>query len=108
MPIVSTTIDFLDYVFYDREGAKDYYELSVWEKRLKELASCGIKKVYLRVNVCGATLWPSNVSPQYGKNGRVHWMHGLRMALSTASRCLGTASMRSRRSSLAGKSMASH
>ncbi len=83
MPIVSTTIDFLDYVFYDREGAKDYYELSVWEKRLKELASCGIRKVYLRVNVCGATLWPSKVSPQYGKNGRVHYNYkeqGMRLA----------------------------
>ena len=82
-PIVSTTIDFLDYAFYDMEGAKDYYELSVWEKRLQELASCGITKVYLRVNACGATLWPSKVSPQYGQNGRVHYgdkERGMRLA----------------------------
>ena len=82
-PIVSTTIDFLDYAFYDREGSQDYYELSVWEKRLQALASCGITKVYLRVNACGATLWPSKVSPQYGKDGRVHYNakeQGMRLA----------------------------
>ncbi len=82
-PIVSSTIDFLDYAFYDEEGSKEYYELSAWEKRLKDLASCGITKVYLRVNACGATLWPSKVSPQYGKNGRVHYgdkERGMRLA----------------------------
>ena len=82
-PIISTTIDFLDYAFYDQEGSSEYYELEVWEKRLQELASCGIKKVYLRVNACGATLWPSKVSPRYGANGRVHYNYkeqGMRLA----------------------------
>ena len=76
VPIVSTTIDFLDYAFYDQEGSSEYYEMEVWEKRLEELAACGIKKVYLRVNACGATLWPSKVYPRYGFNGRRHYGSG--------------------------------
>ena len=64
-PLVSTTIDYLDYVFYDKEGPADVYPLEVWEKRMKEMADYGIRKVYLRVNVCGVTLWPSKVSAQY-------------------------------------------
>ncbi len=82
-PIVSTTIDFLDYAFYDMEGAADHYELAVWEKRLQELAACGITKVYLRVNILGLTHWPSKVSTQYGTGGRVHYgdkVRGMRLA----------------------------
>ena len=70
---VSTTIDYLDYVFYDREDGHDWYPVEVWETRLKEIADCGIRKIYLRVNACGLTLWPSKVSAMYGQDGRMHF-----------------------------------
>ena len=70
---VATTIDFLDYVFDDRGDGHDWYPLERWEERVKEIADCGIRKVYLRVNVCGLTLWPSRVSAQYGQDGRMHY-----------------------------------
>ncbi|MCR4572688.1 MAG: hypothetical protein K5787_02885 [Lentisphaeria bacterium] len=72
-PRVSATIDFLDYVFFMHKGPEDYYPLEEYEKEIKQLADAGIKKIYLRVNVCGLTHYPSKVSAQYGENGALHW-----------------------------------
>ena len=72
-PQVSATIDFLDYVFFRHKGPEDYYTLEEYEKEIKQLAEAGIKKIYLRVNVCGLTHYPSKVSAQYGENGALHW-----------------------------------
>ena len=72
-PRVSATIDFLDYVFFMHKGLEDYYPLEEYEKEIKQLAEAGIKKIYLRVNVCGLTHYPSKVSAQYGENGALHW-----------------------------------
>ncbi len=72
-PRVATTIDFLDYVFYDLADGHDYYPLEVWEKRLKDLSEQGVEKLYFRVNVCGLTLYPSNVSAIYGEENGRHW-----------------------------------
>ncbi len=72
-PIFSTTLDFLDYCFFDKEGGDELFPLEVYEKRLKECADAGIKKVYLRVNCLGLTLYPTKVSIMYGDNGQFHW-----------------------------------
>ena len=73
-PIISTTIDYLDYVFFDeRTLGKSYYPLEIYEQRIKEMAEGGIKKIYLRVNVCGTTHYPSKVSALYGENDAFHW-----------------------------------
>ena len=71
-PRVATTVDFLDYAFFDSLGAADHYELSAWEQRIRELADAGISKIYLRVNVCGLTLYPTKFSAIYGANGAWH------------------------------------
>lgn len=75
-PRVATTVDFLDYAFFDSLGAVDHYELSAWEQRIRELADAGISKIYLRVNVCGQTLFPTRVSAIYGADGAFHWNEG--------------------------------
>ncbi len=75
-PRVATTVDFLDYAFFDSLGAADHYELSAWEQRIRELADAGISKIYLRVNVCGQTLYPTRVSAIYGADGAFHWNEG--------------------------------
>ena len=72
-PQISATIDFLDYVFFMHKGPEDYYPLEEYEKELKQLADGGIRKIYLRVNVCGLTHYPTKVSAQYGTNGALHW-----------------------------------
>ena len=72
-PQVSATIDFLDYVFFMHKGPEDYYPLEEYEKELKQLADAGIRKIYLRVNVCGLTHYPTKVAAQYGDNGALHW-----------------------------------
>ena len=43
-PRVATTVDFLDYAFFDSLGAADHYELSAWEQRIRELADAGISE----------------------------------------------------------------
>ena len=71
---VATTIDFLDYAFYDRsDGNQEYYPLEAYEQRIREMAEGGIDKIYLRVNVCGLTLYPTRVAAIYGEGGRFHW-----------------------------------
>ena len=72
-PIFATTVDFLDYCFYDHEGGDEIFPLEVYEKRLKACADAGIKKIYLRVNCLGLTLYPTKVSVMYGENGQFHW-----------------------------------
>ncbi len=69
---VSSTIDFLDYVFYDMPKGSSVYPLDHWEKRIAEMAAGGIDRIYLRVNVCGLTLYPSKVCTRYGERGRFH------------------------------------
>jgi len=72
-PVVGTTLDYLDYVFYDKLGAKEIYPLEVYEQRLREIAETGIKRVYLRVNCCGVTLYPTKVTRLYGDDFAWHW-----------------------------------
>ncbi len=72
-PVFATTVDFLDYCFYDYEGGDDLFPLEVYESRLKACADAGIKKIYLRVNCLGLTLYPTKVSVMYGDNGQFHW-----------------------------------
>ena len=71
-PVISTTIDFLDYVFYDRSGPAEYYPLEQYEKHLREIAESGISKLYLRVNVCGLMLYDSPTSGWYGSRDGDH------------------------------------
>ena len=65
---IATTIDFLDYVFYDNKNKSgaDYYPLEVYEQRIKEIADAGVQKIYLRVDCLGLTLYPAEVSGLYG------------------------------------------
>ncbi len=73
-PMFSSTIDYLDYVFFDKLAAgKEYYPLEIYEQRIREMAEGGVKKIYLRVNVCGTTHYPSEVSALYGEDGAFHW-----------------------------------
>jgi len=72
--IFATTIDFLDYCFFDEASiAAGYLPLEVYENYLREIAEAGVKKLYLRVNVRGLTLYPTKVTLQYGEEGRFHW-----------------------------------
>ncbi len=73
-PLVATTIDFLDYAMGDDAAIEpSFYPLSSYERRLEELAACGIRKLYLRVNVCGLSHYPSQVTWQYGEHGNYHY-----------------------------------
>jgi len=73
-PDFSTTIDFLDYVFCDKiPGNTDIYPLEQYEKRIREIAECGVKKIYLRVNCLGLMLYPTKVSRLYGEGYSWHW-----------------------------------
>ena len=75
-PMFSSTIDYLDYVFFDKLAAgKEYYPLEIYEQRIREMAEGGVKKIYLRVNVCGTTHYPSEVSALYGEDGAFHWTY---------------------------------
>ena len=72
-PIFATTIDFLDYVFYDKEGPEDIYPVEIYERRIREIANLGFRKIYLRVNALGLTLYPTKVTLLYGEGYRYHW-----------------------------------
>ncbi len=73
-PAFATTIDFLDYVFMDPKAENlAAYPLEIYEERIRELSEAGIRKLYLRVNVCGLALYPSRVVPRYGEQGQWHW-----------------------------------
>ena len=72
--LVSSTIDFIDYVFYDTEdGNEEYYPLEVYEQRIKEAAEGGIRKIYLRVNCGGVTIYPTKYSAIFGANDAFAW-----------------------------------
>ena len=67
---VSTTIDFLDYCFYHTDPEVGYFTEEQYDTVFQQLAQAGIDKVYLRVNVCGLSLYPSDVVLQYPGDGR--------------------------------------
>ncbi|MBR4675114.1 MAG: hypothetical protein IKP00_11675 [Victivallales bacterium] len=71
--IFSSTIDFLDYAFRHGDPELGYYKLDDYEAAIRQMAEGGIRKIYLRVNVCGTTHYPSEVSAQYGDNDAYHW-----------------------------------
>ncbi len=74
-PIFATTIDFLDYVFFDKEGPEDVYPVEVYERRIREIADLGFRKIYLRVNALGLTLYPTKVALLYGEGYAYHWSY---------------------------------
>lgn len=69
-PIVSTTIDFLDYCFSRTDAKVGYFTEEQYDQVLRSVAEAGIAKVYLRVDVCGLTLYPTKVGKQYAGDGR--------------------------------------
>ena len=69
----TTTIDYLDYVFYDPIGPKKYYTLESYERRIRELAEMGFTQINLRTNCMGVGLHPSKLLPRYGEDGRWHY-----------------------------------
>ena len=71
--IYTTTIDYLDYAFYDRIGSPEYYELECYERRIRELAEGGIRQINLRTNCMGVALYPSKILRPYGEDGRWHY-----------------------------------
>ncbi len=87
---LATTIDYLDYAFEDGAAEfPEYYPLELWEQRLRELSEAGIEKVYLRVNACGLTLYPTRVSAPYGDeygNHSVFWTCGAPRLIRTMER----------------------
>ncbi len=72
-PLFSSTIDFLDYAMAHGDPKAGYYKLEDYEAALRNMAEGGIKKIYLRVNICGTTHYPSEVSAMYGDNDAYHW-----------------------------------
>ena len=69
-PIISTTIDFLDYCFGRTDPAKGYFTEKQYDEVMRAVAEPGITKVYLRVDVCGLTLYPTKVGKEYTGDGR--------------------------------------
>ncbi len=69
-PIVSTTIDFLDYCFFRTDPARGYFTEAQYDEVIRTVAEAGITKIYLRVDVCGLTLYPTTVGKQYEGDGR--------------------------------------
>ena len=72
-PFLSATVDFLDMCFYDRIGEKDFYSLESYERRIRELAEVGIKRLNLRTNVLGLTFYKSRYTLQYGEREMWHY-----------------------------------
>ena len=70
-PVFSTTMDFADLVFEDKEAKGDLYPLDLYEKRLREIAECGTKKIYLRLSD-GVTLYPTKTSVMFGDGGAIY------------------------------------
>ena len=69
-PIVSTTIDFLDYCFSRTDPQVGHFTEQQYEDVIRAVAETGIAKIYLRVDVCGLTLYPSKAGKQYAGDGR--------------------------------------
>ena len=70
--VVGSTLDFLDYVFYDMPAGENVYPVSRLEQRIAEMKAGGIDRIYLRVNVCGLTLYPTKAGTLYGELGGFH------------------------------------
>lgn len=68
--VLSTTIDFLDYCWSETDPDVGYFTEAQYEQVIRSLAGAGIGKVYLRVDVCGLTLYPTKVGKQYPGDGR--------------------------------------
>ena len=69
-PIISTTIDFLDYCFSRTDPSRGYFTEEQYDEVIRTVAESGITKIYLRVDVCGLTLYPTTVGKQYEGDGR--------------------------------------
>ena len=69
-PIISTTIDFLDYCFSRTDPSNGYFTEEQYDEVIRTVAEAGITKIYLRVDVCGLTLYPTKVGKQYAGDGR--------------------------------------
>ncbi|MHA1574476.1 MAG: hypothetical protein ACTSX8_10830 [Alphaproteobacteria bacterium] len=69
-PILSTTIDFLDYCWSRTDPAVGYFTEKQYEEVIRSLAEAGVGKIYLRVSACGLTLYPTKVGKQYAGDGR--------------------------------------
>jgi len=69
-PIISTTIDFLDYCFFRTDPSTGYFTEEQYNEVIRTVAEAGITKIYLRVDVCGLTLYPTKVGRQYAGDGR--------------------------------------
>lgn len=69
-PIVSTTIDFLDYCFFKTDAKVGYFTEEQYDKVIGAVAEAGFAKIYLRVDVCGVTLYPTKAGKQYAGDGR--------------------------------------
>jgi len=69
-PIISTTIDFLDYCFFRTDPSNGYFTEEQYDEVIRTVAEAGITKIYLRVDVCGVTLYPTKVGKQYAGDGR--------------------------------------
>lgn len=67
---VSSTIDFLDFAWFQTDPAVGYFTESQYEEVFKDLVRAGVSKVYLRVNVLGWTLYPTKVGSMYSGDGR--------------------------------------
>ncbi|MBT3376496.1 MAG: hypothetical protein HN742_41520 [Lentisphaerae bacterium] len=69
-PIVSTTIDFLDYCFFKTDAETGYFTEQQYDDVIRAVAEAGFAKIYLRVDVCGVTLYPTTVGKRYAGDGR--------------------------------------
>jgi len=71
-PLVSTTIDFLDYCFYKTDPDTGYFTEQQYEEVIRAVSEAGFAKIYLRVDVCGVTLYPTTAGKQYAGAGATH------------------------------------
>ena len=71
-PAFATTLDYLDFVFFDKEGGMELYPLEVYERRIGEISRMGFRKLYLRTSCLGYALYPSKVIPVYGDGDATH------------------------------------
>lgn len=71
--MLSTTMDFLDIVFYSPISRElGYYPLEHYEKAIKNLADAGFKKVYIR-NCIGLTFYNTKVRAKYSRENIAHF-----------------------------------
>ena len=87
-PVIATTVDFLDFVFYDKQGSADYYPAEQFEKHVAAYRDAGIRKLYLRTDCNGLRLFPSKATLQYGEQDLYHYedLYGARRLMGTMKR----------------------